>query len=129
MVEEVQDGENLALADSLDTLSEVVEAREHHVDELIRCLSVLQTAVHAVVVHCLHKVLEFSLVKKVVAIGITCSESIVDLHHEGLKGSNVSLELLFESGASSLFFGAERVLPGTLVGAKGGEESMNSLVF
>jgi len=71
VVEEVQDGEDLALADSLHTLSEVVEARPHHVDELVRCLSVLQTAVHAVVVHRLHKVLEFSLVKKVVTIGIT----------------------------------------------------------
>ncbi len=62
LVKEVQNGEDLALAHTFDTLGESVEAGEDHVDKVVGCVSVLETSGDAMVVHSSHELLELSLV-------------------------------------------------------------------
>ena len=104
-IEELEDGEDLALRDSFGGRVESVESGVNLVHEFLGGVTILQTTSNSVCVADCDELSKLCAVKKSITIGIAGVETFVNLGLEGTSGFGVSSKCFFKLGTlCSLFF-------------------------
>ena len=110
----------------MSSLVECIECWEDHVDEIVRSVTVLETSLDTVIVHCLDEILELLTSQKTVAIGISSSKSAIDLSPEFCALLLASLHLLSVTLAGSFLLLGEGGLPCDLISDEGCEKLLEA---